>query len=109
MGKYLVRVQLVEWFEITVDAPSAEDAFGEAEAMLPRQIRARGKQFNEETGLADPHHVCALSVLAVLPAPDTASAVQSVTSAPESSARLRRGPGGPMTTRATWTHRRSDS
>ena len=54
MSRYLVRVQLVKWFEIVVNAPSPEDALARAESLRPTQIDARGKQVYAETGLADP-------------------------------------------------------
>jgi hypothetical protein len=54
MSRYLVRVQLVSWYEIVVNASSPEDAPAHAEALRPAQIRTRGKQLREETGLADP-------------------------------------------------------
>lgn len=54
MSRYLVRVQLVKWFEIAVNATSPDDAVARAESLRPAQIDARGKQVHAETGLADP-------------------------------------------------------
>jgi hypothetical protein len=54
MSRYSVRVQLVKWFEIVVNAPSPEDAVTRAEGLRPDQIKARGKPLSAETGLADP-------------------------------------------------------
>ncbi len=54
MSRYLVRVQLVSWYEIVVKASSPEEAPARAEALRPSQIRTRGRQLREETGLADP-------------------------------------------------------
>lgn len=54
MSKYRVRVQLVKWYEIVVNAPSADDAVARAEALRPRQIHSRGKRITAETGLTDP-------------------------------------------------------
>jgi hypothetical protein len=53
-SRYVVRVQLVKWFEIVVNAESPEEALRRAEALSPARIRARGKEVHAETGLADP-------------------------------------------------------
>jgi hypothetical protein len=54
MARYRARVQLIHWYELTVQADSAEEASSRAEALSPRQIMARGKVARIETGLADP-------------------------------------------------------
>ena len=54
MSRYVVRVQLVKWFEIVVNAQSPEEALRRAEALPPGRIHARGKKINAKTGLADP-------------------------------------------------------
>jgi len=54
MSRYRVRIQLVKWYEIVVNAPSPEDAIAKAEGMRPLQIQKRGKSVAAETGLADP-------------------------------------------------------
>jgi hypothetical protein len=54
MSRYSVKVQLVKWFEIVVNAPTPEDAVTRAEGLRPDQIKARGKRLHAETGLADP-------------------------------------------------------
>jgi hypothetical protein len=54
MSQYAVRVQLVLWFEIVVDASSAEEAIDKAENLPPYQICTKGKKLKTETGLADP-------------------------------------------------------
>lgn len=54
MSRYIVRVQLVKWFEIVVNARSPEEALRRAESLKPARIRARGKKIHAETGLADP-------------------------------------------------------
>lgn len=57
MAHYRLRVQLINWYELIVSADSAEDAVPKAEALSPRQIAARGKRIQMETGLADPGSV----------------------------------------------------
>jgi hypothetical protein len=52
MRQYAVRVQLVLWFEIVVEASSPEEAIAKAEHL--RQICTEGKQLRAETELADP-------------------------------------------------------
>lgn len=54
MSRYVVRVQLVKWFEIVVNAQSPTEALGRAETLRPARICARGKEVHAETGLADP-------------------------------------------------------
>jgi hypothetical protein len=54
MAHYRIRVQLINWYEVTVQADSAEEASSKVEALSPRQIMARGKVVRTETGLADP-------------------------------------------------------
>jgi hypothetical protein len=54
MSRYVVRVQLVKWFEIVVNARSPEEALVRAETLKPARICARGKPVHAETGLADP-------------------------------------------------------
>jgi hypothetical protein len=54
MSRYRVRVQLITWYEIAVNAQSAGDAYARAETLRPNAIRTRGKQISEVTGLADP-------------------------------------------------------
>jgi len=54
MSRYSVRVQLVKWFEIVVNAASPNEAINRAENLRPEQIKARGKAISAETGLADP-------------------------------------------------------
>ena len=54
MSQYAVRVQLVIWFEIVVEASSGEKAIAKAENLRPDQICTRGKKLRAETGLADP-------------------------------------------------------
>jgi hypothetical protein len=54
MGRYRVRVQLVQWYEVIVSARSPEDAITKAESLTPARIQARGKRVEAETGLADP-------------------------------------------------------
>jgi hypothetical protein len=54
MSQYAVRVQLVLWFEIVVDASSCEEAIAKAENLRPHQICTKGKKLRAETGLADP-------------------------------------------------------
>jgi hypothetical protein len=54
MSQYAVRVQMVLWFEIVVDASSLEEAIAKAENLPPHQICTKGKKLKTETGLADP-------------------------------------------------------
>jgi hypothetical protein len=54
MSRYSVRVQLITWYEIAVNAQSPSDAHARAETLQPDAIRARGKQVSQVTGLADP-------------------------------------------------------
>jgi hypothetical protein len=43
MARYRIRVQLIHWCELTVQADSPEEASSKVEALSPRQIMARGK------------------------------------------------------------------
>ena len=54
MAHYRIRVQLINWYEVVVQADAAEEASSNVEALSPRQIMARGKVVRTETGLADP-------------------------------------------------------
>jgi hypothetical protein len=54
MARYRLRVQLVHWYELILPSASGEDAVVKAEALSPRQISARGRCVQVETGLADP-------------------------------------------------------
>jgi hypothetical protein len=54
MARYRIRVQLIHWYELTVQADSPEEASSRVDALSPRQIMARGKVVRIETGLADP-------------------------------------------------------
>jgi hypothetical protein len=54
MSQHAVRVQLVLWFEIVVDASSPKEAIDKAENLRPHQICTKGKKLRAETGLADP-------------------------------------------------------
>ena len=54
MNRYVVRVQLIKWFEVVVSAQSPREALARAEALTPAQINARGKEVSADTGLADP-------------------------------------------------------
>jgi hypothetical protein len=54
MARYRIRVQLIHWYELTVQADSPQEASNKVEALSPRQIMARGKVVRSETGLADP-------------------------------------------------------
>jgi hypothetical protein len=53
MSRYHVRVQLITWYEIAVNARSPSDAHARAETLRPDAIRARGKRVSDVTGLAD--------------------------------------------------------
>ena len=57
MAQYRIRVQIVTWYELPVQARSREDAIARVEAMRPHQITARGRATTVETGLADPDSV----------------------------------------------------
>jgi hypothetical protein len=57
MARYRIRVQLIHWYELTVQADSPKEASSKVEALSPRQIMARGKVVRTETGLADPASV----------------------------------------------------
>jgi hypothetical protein len=54
MARYRIRVQLIHWYALTVQADSPEEASSKVETLSPRQIMARGKVVRTETGLADP-------------------------------------------------------
>jgi hypothetical protein len=53
MARYRIRVQLIHWYELTVQADSPEEASSKVEALSPRQIMTRGKAVRSETGLSD--------------------------------------------------------
>jgi hypothetical protein len=57
MGRYRVRIQIIEWYEVAVSATSPGDAIDKAESMRPAQIRLIGKRWKRHTGLADFHSV----------------------------------------------------
>jgi hypothetical protein len=54
MARYRIRVQLIRWYELTMQADSPEETSSKVEALSPRQIMARGKVVRTETGLSDP-------------------------------------------------------
>ena len=54
MNNYRVRVQVISWYEITVQARSHEDAITNAEGLKPAHIQATGVAVEAQTGLADP-------------------------------------------------------
>ncbi len=62
MARYRARVQLIHWYEMTVQADSPEEASSKVEALSPRQIMARGKVVRTETGLAIQHRWKSLNV-----------------------------------------------
>ena len=53
MSRYRLRVQLIEWYEVALDAGSLNQAIAEAEQLPPSAIRKRGKYLSTTTGLAD--------------------------------------------------------
>jgi hypothetical protein len=53
MSRYRVRVLLIEWYEVALDAGSLKQAIAEAEQLPPSMIRKRGKYLSTITGLAD--------------------------------------------------------
>jgi hypothetical protein len=53
MSRYRVRVQLIEWYEVTVEGASLKDALAAAEELSPPAIRQRGQPLSTATGLAD--------------------------------------------------------
>jgi hypothetical protein len=57
MAQYRIRVQIVTWYEMPVQAQSPEEAIARVEAMRPHQIAARGVATTVETGLADPESI----------------------------------------------------
>ncbi len=60
MNNYRVRVQVVVWYEIIVQARSRNDAIANAEGLQPADIQAAGEPVETETGLADPESVRAI-------------------------------------------------
>jgi hypothetical protein len=57
MNSYSVRVQVVIWYEVVVQARSPDDVIAHAESLKPTHIQSAGKQVQAETGLADPDTV----------------------------------------------------
>jgi len=57
MNTYSVRVQVVVWYEIVVQARSHNDVVAHAEGMKPIHIQSAGTPVQAETGLADPESV----------------------------------------------------
>ncbi len=57
MNSYSVRVQVVVWYEVVVQARSSDDAIANAESMKPGYIQSSGSQVEADTGLADPESV----------------------------------------------------
>jgi hypothetical protein len=57
MNSYSVRVQVVVWYEVVVQARSRDDAIMNAEGLQPTFIQSSGVQVEAETGLADPDSV----------------------------------------------------
>jgi hypothetical protein len=54
---YSVRVQVVVWYEVLVQAPTRNDAIANVEALRPDYIQSTGAARETETGLADPESV----------------------------------------------------
>ena len=57
MNSYSVRVQVVIWYEVVVQARSRNDAIAHAEGLQPAHIQSAGAPVEAETGLADPESV----------------------------------------------------
>jgi hypothetical protein len=57
MNNYRVRVQVVIWYEVAVQARSRNDAIAHAEGLPPAHIQSTGEPVETETGLADPESV----------------------------------------------------
>jgi hypothetical protein len=63
MNNYSVRVQVVLWYEVVVQARSRNDAVAHAEGLKPAHIQASGESLEAETGLADPESVRLVEVI----------------------------------------------
>jgi hypothetical protein len=57
MNNFRVRVQVVIWYEVVVEARSRNDAIALAEGLQPTHIQSAGEPLEAETGLADPESV----------------------------------------------------
>jgi len=57
MNSYSVRVQVVIWYEVKVQARNRNDAISRAENLPPAHIQSAGQAVELETGLADPESV----------------------------------------------------
>jgi len=57
MTQYRVKIQVVTWYELIVQAGSRDEAIAKAESTRPAQIEARGTRIDLETGLANPESV----------------------------------------------------
>ncbi len=57
MNSYSVRVQVVLWYEVKVQARNRNDAISHAENLSPAHIQSAGEPVESETGLADPESV----------------------------------------------------
>lgn len=57
MNSYSVRVQVVLWYEVKVQARNRNEAIAHAEGLPPAQIQSTGEPVVAETGLADPESV----------------------------------------------------
>lgn len=57
MNNYSVRIQVILWYEVVVQARSRDDAVARAESLDPAHIQASGESLEAETGLADPESV----------------------------------------------------
>ena len=57
MNSYNVRVQVVLWYEVKVQARNRNDAISHAENLSPVDIQSAGEPVEAETGLADPESV----------------------------------------------------
>ena len=57
MNSYSVRVQVVLWYEVKVQARNRNDAISHAENLPPAHIQSAGEPVEAETGLADPESV----------------------------------------------------
>jgi hypothetical protein len=57
MHNYRVRVQIVTWYEVVVQARSPNDAIAHAEGLQAAHIQSTGEPVEAQTGLADPESV----------------------------------------------------
>jgi len=57
MNSYSVRVQVVVWYQVVVQARNRNDAILHAEGLQPAHIQSAGEAVQSETGLADPESV----------------------------------------------------